>query len=168
MRYLEIFKALNKHKVRYLVVGGVAVNLHGIQRATADLDLIVALDVENLGKFVKTMNSLGFRPKVPVAAEDFCNPENRKRWKDEKGMKVFSFYDPRDPFVPVDIFVYEPMPFDEMNSRRELRRAFDISIPIASIDDLIILKTEAGRPKDMYDLDALKEALRLIRKEGKK
>lgn len=168
MFYIDIFKALNKNKVHYLVVGGVAVNLHGIQRATADLDLIVALNSANLEKFVVAMKSLGYKPKVPVAAEDFCDPLNRQKWRDEKGMKVFSFYNPRDPFVLVDIFVYEPMPFEEMNHRKERRTAFGISIPIASLEDLISLKSEAGRPKDMFDLDALKEALRLQRKENKK
>lgn len=164
MLYVDIFKTLNENKVRYLVVGGVAVNLHGIQRATADLDLIVALDSANLEKFVKAMNSLGYKPKVPVAAEDFCVPENRKKWMNEKGMKVFSFYNPKDPFALVDIFVYEPMPFEEMNRRKEKRAAFGVSIPIASIEDLIVLKKESGRPKDMYDLDALGEVLRLQHK----
>lgn len=168
MIYLDIFKMLNKNKVRYLVVGGVAVNLHGIQRATADLDLIVALDSSNLDKFVKAMNSLGYKPKVPVRAEDFCDPKNRQRWREEKGMKVFSFYNPSDPFVLVDVFVYEPMPFDEMNRRKDRRVAFDVSIPIASIEDMITLKKEAGRPKDMFDLDALKEVLSLKRGENKK
>ncbi len=40
MFYLDLFKALEKHKVRYLLVGGLAMNLHGVPRATMDVDLV--------------------------------------------------------------------------------------------------------------------------------
>jgi hypothetical protein len=48
--YVELFKALHEEGVRYVLVGGIAVNLHGVERATADVDLIIALDAENLGR----------------------------------------------------------------------------------------------------------------------
>ena len=46
MFYLDLFRALQEQKVRYLVVGGVAVNLHGAERMTMDVDLMIAQDVE--------------------------------------------------------------------------------------------------------------------------
>lgn len=46
MYYELVFRNLNKKKVRYVVIGGIAVNLHGIPRATADLDLMVDLEKE--------------------------------------------------------------------------------------------------------------------------
>jgi hypothetical protein len=46
MHYEEIFRALNKHKIRYLVIGGGAVNLYGHIRATMDLDLLISMKRE--------------------------------------------------------------------------------------------------------------------------
>lgn len=159
MKYADIFRTLNRSHVRYIVVGGVAVNLHGIARATMDLDLIVALDTENILKFAKAMEQLGFKPKVPVASSDFANPDNRRRWKEEKGMIVFSFYHPNDLMAVVDVFVDEPMPFKEMYRRKKMKFGFDTQIPIASVEDLVVLKKRAGRPKDMFDLSALREII---------
>ena len=48
MLYEQLFKGLHTHRIRYLVVGAVAVNLHGIPRMTADLDVMVDLEKENV------------------------------------------------------------------------------------------------------------------------
>ena len=77
--YSELFAAFEKAKIRYLVVGGVAVVLHGFLRATADLDLIIALDPENVEKFLRLMKELGYKPRVPVSIDDFASPEQRKK-----------------------------------------------------------------------------------------
>lgn len=92
MIYEEIFRRLNEEKVDYIVVGGIALVLHGVVRLTADLDLIVKLQSDNLAKFISVMKEMNFKPKVPVKAEDFIDPVNRQTWIEEKGMRVFSFY----------------------------------------------------------------------------
>jgi len=69
---------LNRKRVRYLVVGGVAVNLYGIERATGDLDLVVDLEDRNLKRFIRAMKELGFKPKVPVALNDLARREKQK------------------------------------------------------------------------------------------
>ncbi len=63
MYYESVFKALQENNVRYAVAGGVALVLHGVVRFTADLDLIVDLEPENLSRFVHTMSGLGYRPR---------------------------------------------------------------------------------------------------------
>ncbi len=103
MFYEEVFRALNKAKVKYLVVGGVAVNLYGIERQTHDLDLVVLLTETNLKHFVSAVKTLGLRPKIPLKIEDFANPELRRKWRKEKNMLVFSLYHPKQPFLTVDI-----------------------------------------------------------------
>ena len=92
MYYAEVFEALNREKVKYLVVGGVAVVLHSVMRLTADLDLMVDLKKENLLSFIKVLSSLGYMPKLPVEAIDFADPLKRKTWIKEKNMKVLSFW----------------------------------------------------------------------------
>jgi predicted nucleotidyltransferase len=161
MFFETIFRRLQEQQVDYLVVGGVAVVLHGVVRMTADLDLMVALDRENLLRFIKVMEEAGFRPRLPVAAEDFAVEEIRTKWRDEKGMEVFSFYHPQEMISLVDVFVHEPLPYRELRERAEQMKLDDITIPVAAIDDLISLKRRAGRPQDLEDIRAL-EALRDI------
>lgn len=79
--YEKVFKALNKAKVKYVVVGGTAVILHGYPRFTNDLDLIVFLEDGNLEKFFDTLQSIGFLPKVPVTKEQFKDKKQRALWK---------------------------------------------------------------------------------------
>ncbi len=58
------FKALQQENARYLVVGGVAANLHGIERATGDIDLMIDLEPVNVSRFLKTAKELGLTPKI--------------------------------------------------------------------------------------------------------
>ena len=61
-----------------MVAEGVAVNLYGIERATADIDIILKLEEENLLRFINVVNKLGLKPKVPVKLEDFADANKRK------------------------------------------------------------------------------------------
>lgn len=169
MRYwfIEIFRELAKEDVRYVIVGGIAVNLLGVPRFTADLDLIVALEQENVHKFAKSMSRLGFKPKVPVTAEMFADPKNRERWINEKNMIVFSFWRPDRPYEVIDVFVKEPIPFKELWSKREKVSLEDIKIPVISIDHLIQLKKQADRLQDVSDIEALKKLSRELKGEKK-
>ena len=65
--YLTIFKELNQLKVDYLVVGGLAVNFHGIPRMTYDIDLMIHLEAQNIFRLVSKLNSWGYRPKCGTA-----------------------------------------------------------------------------------------------------
>ncbi len=153
--YMEVFRELSTADVRFVVAGGIAVNLLGVPRFTADLDLVVALEKENVVKFVQCMIRLGLKPKVPVPPEAFADSENRKRWIEEKNMRVFSFQKPDRPYEVVDVFVKEPIPFDEMWHDRERILLDNVEIPVVSIDHLIALKREAMRLQDISDIEAL-------------
>lgn len=158
MFFESLFRSLQERKVDYLVVGGVAVVLHGAVRMTADLDLMVALNEKNVHDFIAVMKDAGFRPRVPVQPEAFASAENRQTWLDEKGMQVFSFYHPEEMISLVDVFVYEPLPYNDLREAADIKQVDDLSIPIASKADLIRLKKLAGRPQDIEDIKAL-EAL---------
>ena len=158
MYYEDLFRRLQEAGVRYVVVGGVALVLHGVVRLTVDLDLMLEMSRENLAKFIATMNSLGYHPKVPVKAEEFLDPAKRKTWKEEKGMQVFSFFHPKEQGKLIDVFVYEPIPYDEIEQGKKIVMAQDLKIPIVSIQHLKKLKQISGRPQDLADIEAL-EAL---------
>ena len=66
MFYLELFRELQKHEVQYLVVGGIAINLHGVERATMDVDLVLAMDDGNLQRFLGAATNLELKPSLPV------------------------------------------------------------------------------------------------------
>ena len=66
----EIFKALADANVEYVVVGGMAVILHGHLRATRDLDLVIGLQPDNCLSALYALASIGFAPRLPVALAD--------------------------------------------------------------------------------------------------
>ncbi len=109
----RIFDVLTQAGVRYLVVGGVAVVLHGHPRLTADLDLVVGLEPDNVRAAIRALATLGYRARAPVDPESLADPAARRSWIEEKGMTVFSLFSPAMPASEVDLFVEEPFPFDE-------------------------------------------------------
>jgi len=157
MLYEEVFRRLAAAGVRYVVVGGVAMVLHGVVRFTADLDLLVALDPENLEAFLAAMEDLGYRPKLPLRAKAFADPQMRAEWKETRRMQVFSFYHPQRPMELVDVFIDEPIDFAAVERDREIFKARDIEIPVVSIPHLKQLKALSGRPQDLSDIQALEE-----------
>ncbi len=157
MYYEKIFGRLNSEGVDYVVVGGIALVLHGVVRLTADLDLMVHLTEGNLRKFVNIMNELGYMPRVPVKAEEFISAENRRRWANDKNMKVFSFFHPESPVNLIDVFVNEPISYDLVKSDLVEIKSGNIPIPVVSVKNLIRLKQISGRPQDIADIKALEE-----------
>jgi hypothetical protein len=161
MFYIDLFRTLQESNVRYLVVEGVAMNLHGIPRSTADIDLFVGLEERNIRNFLSAMNSMGFAPAVPVPPEALADAAVRLRWKEEKNMLVLSFRSPSRPAVPIDVFIYEPIPFEEAYTRRKRFHAAEsgVEITAASEADLILMKERAGRQQDLSDVEALRRKM---------
>ena len=120
--FKKLFSALNQKNVKYMVVGGIAVNLYGIERATADVDIIINLVKENLMNFDDAVKGLGLKPKLPVKLDEFLDAEKRKEWIKEKGIMVFSLYEVKNPFFLLDIFVDEPFDFDAVYKQRKIIR----------------------------------------------
>lgn len=158
MFYIELFRALQKERVRYLVTGGVAMNLHGIPRMTADVDLFVDLGEANVRGFLKVMRSLSFSPAVPVPPERLADPAERSRWRSEKNMIVLTFTCRQRPAVAVDVFIAEPLPFEPAFLRRKTVYAEKgaLEISVAGEEDLIAMKTKSGRLQDLSDIEALR------------
>ena len=155
--FLDLFAALNSNGVQYLVAGGWAVNLYGVERATGDLDLIVYLEEHNLNRFIEVIQEFGFKPKAPVAVQDFARAEKRREWRDEKGMMVFSFYDPQNTFVLLDVFIDTPFDFESVYADRLCIPAGKIEIPVVPLETLIMMKQQAGRPQDLADIHYLRQ-----------
>jgi len=153
--YLDLFDALAKHGVRHVLVGGVAINLHGVERATMDVDLALALDAGNLARAVSDFEELALVPVAPVALAEARDPASFARWRDEKRMIAFGLRPTRAPGPTVDCLTSLAVPFEYMWSRAVVKRLGGIEVRVASIDDLIAMKRAAGRAIDRSDIVAL-------------
>jgi len=161
-----LFKALNDGGVRYVVVGGLAVVLHGYPRMTVDVDLIVDLDEAEAMRAIDVLVATGLHARVPVDPRDFADRSVREGWIRNRGMQVFSMFDPSNPMRVVDLFVAHPVPFEELWSRSEEFELGGTTVRVASIPDLIHLKRLAGRPQDLADIEQLETILK-AKKAGK-
>lgn len=150
-----VFKALNEEKVQYLVVGGVAVNLHGYVRFTGDLDLLILLEEKNLSKMKKVMDQLGYAERLPISIMDLKNKKQVRQWLEEKNMKAFSFVPPTNNPLQIDIIIEESLYFEKIKKNRITKKISKVSIPVISIEDLVKMKKKANRPQDLMDLEAL-------------
>lgn len=151
----KIFRELNKARIKYLVVGGVAVNLHGYVRFTGDLDVLLLLDDQNLKKMDKVMKKLKYSERLPVSIMELQDHKQVKNWLKEKGMKAFSFNPPKDNPLQLDIVIEESLKFDEIFPKRITKKISNVSIPVISIQDLIKMKKKSGRQQDLVDLENL-------------
>lgn len=164
MIYEDVFREFERKDVRYLVVGGVAVNLYGYIRLTMDLDLMVDLSDENLSRVVEIMENLGYSPRVPINPKEFISESNRDEWIKEKGAVVFTFIDLKSPYKHIDIFLNNPIDFAKAFLRKEVMVVGGTKIFVASIDDIIKMKSITGRPRDKEDIIHL-EKIKEMRKK---
>jgi hypothetical protein len=144
----ELLSILNDHKVKYLVVGGYAVGLHAIPRATKDLDLFIKPDAEN-GKAVYAALAKFGAPLADVTPDNFI----------ERG----SFFRMGHPPLMVEIF-------PDLTGLDDFDRAWEKRVEAVidpdtglktffiSRDDLIAAKLAAARPQDLADVDAIRKA----------
>src|SRR5206468_12465068 len=108
-----IFRALNDADVHYLIVGGLAVVAHGYVRFTQDIDLVIQLERENVLRAMNALTAIGYRPLIPVDAEQFADETLRQQWRDDNGMIVFQMLIAERESTSIDIYVTESFDFDE-------------------------------------------------------
>src|SRR5438045_9286974 len=99
----EILFALTDAEVEFVIGGGVAAVLHGVERVTLDIDLALDMDPANVEKFLRVIHELGLQRRVPVPAHDLMSREAGQRMVAEKGALVFSLVDSYRPFGDVEI-----------------------------------------------------------------
>jgi len=152
----RVLAALNGADVEYLIVGGVAVVLYGHLRTTADLDLVLRLDADNVARALRALATIGYRPRAPVEAAQFADSAIRERWRREKNLRVFSLWSDAAPTLEVDLLVEEPFDFAAAYARAtrvKLATTFAMVVPL---DELLAMKRMAGRPRDVEDIAALR------------
>ncbi len=160
MFYLDLFRALEARRVRYLLVGGIAMNLHGVPRMTMDVDIILAMDEPNLRAFLGAADDLALQPVAPVKMDELLSPSSREAWVDEKHMIAFALR-PRDPKGPtVDVLIEPPVNVAESLKRAEIKIIEGVHVPLAAVEDMIALKRSTGRAQDQADIEQLEKLVK--------
>ena len=151
--------ALSSAGVEFVVCGGVACVLQGVARATHDLDLLVALEVENLRRLLAVTSQLGLRPRIPEPPTALLDPEARRRWREEKHAVVYTFVPDRGAFA-LDVFLEYPVPFPELAADAVAMNVGGVTIRVSSRRHLLLAKRAVRPPRrqdlrDIEDLEAL-------------
>lgn len=147
----KVSKALDTAGVRYALVGGYAVALHGAVRGTVDIDLVLRWTLRDLESAETALSSIGLVSRLPVTADSVF------RFRDEyivnRNLIAWNFYNPQDLSEQVDIVIIE----DLKRKRRVRMDTRDGPVQVLSRKDLIAMKRASGRPQDLADVDALEK-----------
>lgn len=139
--FKEFLRLLNSSRVEYLVIGGYAVNYYGFPRATADLDIWIAISPENAERLAQAVRDFGFAEADPAT---FLLPRKVIR------MGV--------PPLRLEILTsISGVKFEECYSRRLKAELDGVTVNLIRLDDLKRNKQASGRLKDLLDLEQLAE-----------
>lgn len=139
--YEDLLRLLNRHKVRYCIVGAYAVAFYARPRYTKDMDILVEPDLENGRRIVKALNEFGFQ-SLGLKEEDFS----------QRGMIIQLGYEP----VRVDIITsIEGCTFQEIWKNKQVGTYGEEEVFFISIDELIKNKKISKRRQDKVDVDIL-------------
>lgn len=161
--YEDVFRVFNRHKVKYIIVGGIAMNLLGSLRNTADLDILVEMSDKNLLKMVNLLKEKKYKVRQPVDPMNLAIKQIRESWIKEKNMKAFNFYKD-DDLSEIDIIIDSPVSFEEARKSMVYVNVGNLKLPVISLDNLMKMKSKAFRTIDRLDLTELKKIKRLRRK----
>jgi hypothetical protein len=164
MNISETLQELARAKVDFVLVGGVAVTLHGVVRGTMDLDIVLAMTDENLDRFIEVAKKLQMTPRIPVPLDTLKDAEMIDRFHKEKRMLAFSLW-PADPAgTVIDVLVRPEATYEVLESQAVKKSFLGVDVKIASIEHLLLMKSAANRPIDRFDIEAL-ESLRTAQKD---
>lgn len=150
----EVIEALDIYKVRYALIGGFAVALHGAVRATVDIDFVISLSEKSFAAAEKAMFSLGLRPRLPITAQDVFL--YRQEYIRNRNLIAWAFVHPSNAAQAVDFVII----FDVDKIKIVNKKLGNLNVKIASIRDLIQMKKKAGRPQDLEDAKSLEYLLK--------
>ena len=144
-RLRALFRALAKHKVAYAVFGAVALGLHGLARATADLDLFVPADRDNVERLKAALRAVFDDPSIEeITADDLCGSYPAVRYHPPDGFEL-------DILTRLgEAFGYEDLEIEE--------REYDgVAVRVVTARTLWRLKKDTSRPTDRIDAELLAE-----------
>ncbi len=152
MEYLDFFQNLNKNKVSYLICGGLAVNIYGIPRMTADIDLLLDFEANNIKGFEEVLKKFKYNPALPITLSSLIDEKKRKVLKQEKNLIAFSYFNSVSNMMSINVLIEPPISFEIMWEKKEVRKIGETEINLVSIEHLIDMKKYSGRVQDEQDI----------------
>lgn len=150
MLLFDLTDALTAAKLRYALVGGYALALHGLVRATMDVDLVITLSEVEYELAEKTLLKIGLQSRLPIRAQDVF--KMRKEYIENRNLIAWSFVDFKNPSRQVDILITEDLKnLDTIKISVGGRK-----IVVATLEELLRMKSKAGRPQDLIDIENIK------------
>jgi len=156
-QYISLFRSLYEAEVDYLLCGGLAINIYGIPRVTADIDLMLDFKPENLKKFKAVTQQLAYAACIPIDVESLASDEMRKNIVTQKNLVAYSFYNINHTFMNLDVLVKTPFSFEYLWKKKEIRSMDDFKVFLVSIQDLIAMKLSTARKQDLEDIEILQK-----------
>ncbi len=150
--FFAIIRRLSEEKVKYIVIGGVAAIIHGVPRATFDLDIVIDFSRQNVKKFNKILDEFNLLPLVPILPIDLADEKKRREWVRRKNAKVINFRDPKNIYSVDVVLIYDYKKLKKTEIVVE-----EVRFNVIDKDTLIELKRKAGRDIDIRDIRNLKE-----------
>lgn len=145
----QVCQALADHGVRYALVGGYAVALHGAVRGTVDVDVVVDWNLESLQGAEQALRDLGLVSRLPVGAVDVFN--FRDEYVNNRNLVGWNFHNPDDISQQVDLVIT----YDLKGRRRQRVATASGPLFLLTMEDLVNMKRASGRPQDLADVEAL-------------
>ena len=152
MFYLDVFRQLDEKRVRYVLVGGLAINLHGVPRLTSSVDLLLAPDTDNMRALLAIADTLVLQVGAPGATEDMSEAGGRRSWMTERALVALTLRSKNADDPLINVLLDQKERVDEALMRAECREVGGATVRLAAIDDLIRLKHKARRPQDLADV----------------
>jgi predicted nucleotidyltransferase len=144
---LEVIARLNDEGVDYVVIGAVALNLHGLVRATGDLDFFIRPEPDNISALRRALMRVWDDPEIQeIKTEDLCGAYPAIR------------YGPPDDSLPLDILTRLGEFVTYADLKHELIEIEGIKVRVATPSTLYWLKASTVRPQDKADAAALRAA----------
>jgi hypothetical protein len=154
MLLYEITDSFQAAKLKFALVGGYALALHGLVRATMDVDLVLSLTENDFNLAQVTLGKLGLQSRLPIRAQDVI--KMRQEYIKERNLIAWSFVDFVNPARQVDILMTKD--FSELET--EKISVGGRKIVVASLQELMRMKQESSRPQDLVDIENIKGKLR--------
>lgn len=151
--FAAIARELTASKVRFLVVGGLAMHAHGFDRHTYDIDLVIQLKSQNVLDAFAALQRASYQPMVPITAAQFADDSTREGFRQSKNMVVLNFWSERFKETRLDVFVAEPFDFDaEYDAALRDSSVFGSELRFPTVQTMLAMKRLANRPKDQHDI----------------
>src|SRR4029077_3722446 len=138
----EMLVTLAGAGVGFVVGGGVACVLHGVERVTLDLHVAVQMNAPNLDRVIRAVEQLDLQPRVPVSLADIGDPDFVHSMVTEKGALVFSLADFNNPLRRLDIFLSPALSFERLSNGAKWLDIGGAKVRVASKEILIQIKNE--------------------------